>query len=143
MVHNDINEGKKPRSKGRPFTKGNIKGKPRDEILAPTGHQIGVGGEVIAPDTQSSILEPLIESIQEETTTEPPKIALAEPVPIDSLEFKHNENILKIVLSRKHNRMFRVQIFLNESIEIRPTTYTGSAPAMAFWNLLKNSLKKG
>ena len=162
MVHNDINEGKKPRSKGRPFAKGNIKGKPRDEILASTGHQSSLGGEVIASNPKSSILEPVKESLEgkkelekaisrdcpETPPTTLPAIeaiaeskALPEPVPVDSIEFKQDENILKIVLSRKHNRMYRVQIFLNDSIEIRPTTYTGSAPAMGFWNLLKNSLK--
>jgi hypothetical protein len=61
---------------------------------------------------------------------------------IDSLDFMLGENKLSIRFSKKHNRMFRIQVFLNESSEIRPVTYTGASTAYSFWNLLKGALKK-
>lgn len=61
---------------------------------------------------------------------------------VDQIEFKNGSNVLKILFKKKHNRMFRVQIFMNEITEIRPVTYTGAMTAKAFWNLLKGSLRK-
>jgi hypothetical protein len=61
---------------------------------------------------------------------------------VDQIEFKNGSNILKIIFKKKHNRMFRIQIFMNETTEIRPVTYTGAMTAKSFWNLLKGSLKK-
>jgi hypothetical protein len=68
------------------------------------------------------------------------KEILEENTEIDFLEFEKGKNKLKISLFKKHNRMFRIQIFLNDHTEIRPTTYTGSSMALSFWNLLKESL---
>ena len=61
---------------------------------------------------------------------------------IESMDFKNGENTLQIRFSKKNNRMFRIQIFLNDQDEIRPVTYNGSSTAYSFWNLLKRSLKK-
>jgi hypothetical protein len=70
---------------------------------------------------------------------------IEEQVPIlqDSIIFKNGNNTLEIHLIKNHNRMYRIQIFFNGSTEIRNTTYTGSSAAMSFWNLLKESMKKG
>lgn len=60
---------------------------------------------------------------------------------IDSLDFKRGENILSIKLFKKENRVFRIQMFLNKTTEIRNVTYSGTNTAFGFWNLLKGSLK--
>ena len=60
----------------------------------------------------------------------------------ESVEFKNGENILAIKLFKKANRLYRLQIFLNDTIEIRNTTYNGSSTALNFWNLLKEVMKK-
>jgi hypothetical protein len=60
---------------------------------------------------------------------------------VDTIEFKNGENTLKIALVKKDLRMFRIQIFLNDLMEIRPVTYTGANPAMTMWNLLKQAVK--
>jgi hypothetical protein len=61
---------------------------------------------------------------------------------IESIDFSNGENILSIRFSKRHNRMFRIQIFLNGENEIRPVTYTGATTGYAFWNLLKGLVKK-
>jgi hypothetical protein len=66
---------------------------------------------------------------------------LADLTPVDSIEFVNGKNTLKIVLSKKHNRMYRVQVYLNNTMEIRPATYTGYAPASTFWGFLKEITK--
>lgn len=66
---------------------------------------------------------------------------LADLTPVDAIEFTNGKNTLKIVLSKKHNRMYRVQVFLNNTMEIRPATYTGYAPASTFWGFLKEITK--
>lgn len=66
---------------------------------------------------------------------------MADLTPVDSIEFTNGKNTLKIVLSKKHNRMYRVQVFLNNTMEIRPATYTGYAPASTFWGFLKEITK--
>jgi hypothetical protein len=38
--------------------------------------------------------------------------------------------------------MFRIQVFLNDQVEIRNVTYTGAKTGYGFWNLLKGALKK-
>jgi hypothetical protein len=61
---------------------------------------------------------------------------------IESIDFKNGENTLSIRFSKRHNRMFRIQVFLNNENQIRPVTYTGASTGYAFWNLLKGALKK-
>ncbi len=72
----------------------------------------------------------------------------SEPLPadleceeMDCLDFKNGENLLSIKLFKKPNRVFRIQIFLNKTIEIRNVTYSGYSTAYSFWNLLKGNLK--
>lgn len=60
---------------------------------------------------------------------------------IDSVEFLKGKNKLTIRFSKRNNRMFRIQVFLNDKHEVRPVTYTGSSTGYAFWNLLKGALK--
>lgn len=63
-------------------------------------------------------------------------------VTLDELLFSDGNNVVKIALRQKANRVCRMQIFLNDSLELRPTTYVGKCSAMNFWNLLKESLKR-
>jgi hypothetical protein len=67
--------------------------------------------------------------------------AIHDLVFVDQIEFVNGKNTLKIVLSKRHNRMYRVQVFLNDTMEIRPATYTGFSPASTFWGFLKEITK--
>ena len=161
MVYNNSNPRGKGKPRGRPFKKGNKKGKITNKILDDSGHKKCVEGETLAHHQCSlSVAVPHIEKIKEcgvkheETQTqlkEEMQTLQEEQINkdtkkdlelIDSLEFKNGENKLTIRFSKKHNRMFRIQIFLNDESEIRPVTYTGASTGYSFWNLLKGNMKK-
>jgi hypothetical protein len=133
MVFDDVTEGIK-RPRGRPFAKGNKKGKVEGNHMDSPRRENGDRGETIsAPD----------KSTNTERLNEPELNANCQGnEPIDFIEFKNEKNSLKITLSKKQNRMYRIQIFLNDTIEIRPITYNGASTAMNFWNMLKSSLNK-
>ena len=168
MLHtrDDNEKSKSPRVRGRPFSKGNINGKPRDKIMDDSGYTSNIErGNVargptspkeIAIDRNLSQLEscPTIIKVEtqikesmnnnnenyfEEKEESQDKIS---DETIDSIDFENGKNKLSIRFSKKQNRMYRIQIFINEEIEIRPVTYTGTSTGTAFWNLLKGSLKK-
>lgn len=116
-------EPRKPR--GKPFTsKDNPKGKPK------------------TPKPSSILVENSLNEIQTIPIPIPIPISLdeAEAELIDCLEFKNGKNILKIVFKKQHNRSYRIQCFLNDRIEIRPVTYTGSKTATIVWELLKSNV---
>ena len=167
MVRKGIIERREEKLKprGKPFPKDNVRGKPKSKALVPSGRESSVEGGVVAPEPQSSIVEPLIEEstvlnllptlvmnttdqiLKEnmETPIEPEIKPVAEEVKdlelIESLDFINGPNKLSIRFSKKHNRMFRIQVFLNDDNEIRPVTYSGATTGMAFWKLLKGVLK--
>jgi len=166
MVHKEPGERAKHKPRGRPFLKGNNKGKPTDHVLANSGHESRPSGETLAHaqdflntmqlkkdsiDMQSE-KTPMLENSTLSTPSNPINIeptqteAITPPdteenIAIETIEFKNGDDTLKIILYKKHNRMYRVQIFLNDNIEIRPVTYTGANTALGYWNLLKRSLK--
>ena len=129
MLHTDTSEGKKGKPRGRPFKKGNVKGMVNDEILAASGHESSVKGKNLIDNTQT---------IEKESSI--PEIEKKELELIDSIEFRNGKNFLTIRFSKRHNRMYRIQIFLNDEFEVRPVTYTGASTGQTFWNLLKGSL---
>lgn len=61
---------------------------------------------------------------------------------IESLDFMNGNNKLSIRFSKKHNRMYRIQVFINDEHEVRPVTYSGATTGVTFWNLLKGVLNK-
>lgn len=175
MVHRESSQGKKGKPRGRPFVRGNKRGKIENSVLDASGHESGDEGGIITPLTQSAAVESIKHSYDEleqqgkdtlKELIEGPKedmgclepdsilkgglrISIHEQIPIknpientviESIEFARTKDTLKIVLLKRHNRMYRIQIFLNDS-EIRPNTYTGASSALAYWNLLKASLK--
>lgn len=165
MVHKDDSKGKRGRPRGRPFPPNNKRGKSKDDVLASSGHEIGDERGVIASAPRSAIVEEnkgqkteavelnlpkesvenTIQTIKESMNTAQEEASVKEEIKdlelIESLEFKNGENTLSIRFSKKHNRMFRIQIYLNNKSEIRPITYTGASTGYAFWNFLKDSLK--
>lgn len=159
MVRKSAGERPKYKPRGRPFPKGNKQGSLRDNVVVAPRRESSDRGEVIEPQQNKSIAEPIKEElkimpkppeaveIQQEQETpieiaqENEKSKVPEPVIMEFLEFVNGNNKLNIVLSKKHNRMYRIQIFLNDKTEIRPSHYVGSSPAMCVWNLLKGSLK--
>lgn len=170
MVHSEPSERKKYKPRGRPFGKGNHKGKPSNDVLDASGRESSVERHIVAPEPKESIvgqangvvmdnlevkdgrLERIDESkpVNYEQPTVPkdgfqesaPLTASPENEIVESITFADGPNTLKIVLSKRHNRMYRLQVFLNGDTEIRPSTYTGASMAYNYWNLLKNSLKK-
>lgn len=169
MVYSNTISGKaKPR--GRPFQKGN-KSKPINATLDASGRESGDKGGVIAPSVNSANIGPVndesgifcqlpkevMETVDKliKESMEKPKDEQGEYVDfpkeidgkkdlelIESVNFKNGENTLSIRFSKKHNRMFRIQVFLNDNLEIRPVTYTGANTGYTFWNLLKGAFKK-
>lgn len=175
MVHSEPSEGKKFKPRGRPFPKGNKRGKLKDDVLDASRRESGVEGGVVAPALKSAIVDPanngilcqlpkvfmqtidntlkecmetnLIEEDKEiqEVKDEAKDVKKDEPKELETIEtvdFKNGENTLSIRFSKRHNRMFRIQVFLNNENEIRPVTYTGASTGYTFWNLLKGALKK-
>lgn len=177
MVHKDIIERRKDKLKprGKPFPKGNKRGKIEGENLANRGRKISVEGELITPFSQT---EPIEESenpsvlhkmhtivmnttdkILKENMTTAEEIATigvditlnkvknetVEKVKdlelIESLDFINGLNKVSIRFSKKQNRMYRIQIFMNDEYEVRPVTYSGASTGKIFWNLLKGVLK--
>lgn len=175
MVHREPSEGKKLKPRGRPFPKGNKRGKLENEILATSGLEISVEGGAVTPSLDSSIVDPAsdgifhqlntmvidaidntlkecmetnqveeIEAVEEvkEVAKETKKEDLKDLEVIESIDFKNGDSTLSIRFSKRHNRMFRIQVFLNNKEEIRPVTYTGASTGYAFWNLLKGAINK-
>lgn len=119
MVHPDNSKRQKGKPRGRPFARGHKRGKLENEILDSSRHDGSLESEnVIDIEKNENKLNLL-----------------------DSLEFKNGENKISINLIKRSNNSYRIQIFLNEKNEIRPTTYNGSSMAFAYWDLLKGTLK--
>lgn len=162
MVHREPSKREKSKIRGRPFPKGNKRGKLENSVLDASGHKSSAERGTLDLPTKSNVVEkeslldihskesniinikPTLSDAVNNPTTEETK-----PVPdsqalelIEEIEFKNGENTLKITFKKKHNRMFRVQVFLNDTLEMRPATYSGATTAFAFWNLMKGSLKK-
>lgn len=89
----------------------------------------------------------LIKKLCDDQWRNPPKIISAENKGsvesdvIDSIDFKNGENTLSIKFIQNYNRTYRIQMFLNDKIEIRNVTYSGNNTANNFWSLLKGNLK--
>jgi hypothetical protein len=128
MVHSDNSKRQKLKPRGRAFPRGNKFGKLESEVLDNTRHDTSSKGEVI---------ENKIESVED---FEKKFNALSCQL-IDSLEFENGKDKISIQFIKRGNNSFRIQIFLNDKNEIRPTTYNGSSMAFAYWNLLKGTLK--
>lgn len=155
MEHRNNLETQKKKPRGRPFSKGNKRGKLTESVLAASRSEISDGRRNIALSPQSSVVEqnkqenevflqspPILENLinaplneKEDSQEKARDLEL-----IESLQFKNGEHTLSIRFSRKNNRMYRIQVFLDEINEIRPATYNGSVTAYAFWNLLKGAL---
>lgn len=72
----------------------------------------------------------------EEKSDDPKKLET-----VESIEFVREGNKIELRFSKSSNRLFRIQIFLNGQIEIRPVTYTGASTGYSFWNMLKGIMK--
>ena len=151
MVHSDNSSRTERKVIGRPFPKGNKRGRPKNEVLAPSGSTKCIEGGDIAPapapvlsDIHNVVMGIVDQAVKEafETPYSTIKTDNLQDETIETIDFVRGENTLSLRFSKKHNRMFRIQIFLNGESEIRPVTYTGATTGYAFWNLLKGALKK-
>jgi hypothetical protein len=157
MLHKEPGEGIKIKPRGRPFAKGNKRGKPDNEILDSTGHESGAEGGAVILEHEDfvtlSCAPGLVVASEEATHNESidiqkeemetiPQENLKDLKLIESIDFINGNNKLSIKFSKKHNRMYRIQIFLNDDHEVRPVTYSGASTGTTFWNLLKGILRK-
>lgn len=79
---------------------------------------------------------------KEKNEEKTPEISTAfEPIVKDFLEFKNGENILKIIVSEISQRRYKLDVILNDDVEINPSTYSGSASCLSYWKLLKKTMK--
>jgi hypothetical protein len=154
MAHKGIIERRNEKSvRGKPFEKGNKKGvaykildtsRPidNDERVKKNDEEIETEASEIQfklPKNGVNNLNKKIQEIMENIEEKEDKKALEL---IEKLEFSNGKNTLSIRFSKRHNRMYRIQIFLNDEIEVRPVTYTGASTGCGFWKLLKGALRK-
>lgn len=136
MVYKDSDKRAKAKPRGRPFVKDNKRGKPPIEVLDDTGHKVSDPRGIISQITKSIQLETL--EVKESIKQEDQKI-------IDSISFTFEKNIitilLKSILKPSGGRYFKVQIFLNDNIEVKPSSFVTKQSALSFWNLLKGEIQ--
>lgn len=160
MVHSEYSEGKKYKPRGRPFPKGNKRGKLENSVLADSRHDSSDKGGVVSLAPEIGNSEPLkdqsvltlLPSLVMNTLDNNLKEAMETPAEekedasvykiIETMDFKNGDNVLSIRFSAVNNRRYRIQVFLNDETEVRPVTYQGSTSGNAFWKLLKGALKK-
>lgn len=161
MVHKELGQGEKYKPRGRPFPKGNKRGKLENSVLADSRHSISNEGGNLDPKikevnmeeaAKGEAVQPVLNELPRlvvETIEHGIKEALSYPSEekedskiIETLDFINGENKLSIAFSAVNNRRFRIQIFLNGDTEVRPVTYQGSSSGYSFWKLLKGALKK-
>jgi len=154
------NEKIKPR--GKPFPKGHKKGSHDIKEEFASRSAISDEGGIVDPAPQKLNGEPMeqeksvlhelprliVETIEhnlkepmnntQEITPEPKKDLEL----IESLDFMNGENKLSIRFSKKHNRMYRIQIFLNDELEVRNVTYSGVSTGKTVWDLMKGVMRK-
>lgn len=158
------NEKIKPR--GKPFPKGHKKGSHdiKDEfasrpstsnegrIVEPTPQKLNVEPmeqeksvlhelpRLIVETIEHNLKEPM-NNAQELKTEEKPEVNKDLEL-VESLDFMNGANKLSIRFSKKHNRMYRIQIFLNDELEVRNVTYSGVSTGKTVWDLMKGVMKK-
>lgn len=141
MVHKNADKKPKGKPRGRPFTKGNKYRftKPTSEILDDTGHESGDKG---------GFVEELIESIQPIEKVEsvvPIQLPKEDQKILDSISFTFEKNVitilLKSILKPSGGRYFKIQLILNDKIEVKPSSFITKQSALSFWNLLKGELQ--
>ena len=160
MVYQESSDGKKYKPRGRPFPKGNKRGKLENGVLADTRYLSGNEGGIVVPTSESVTKEPekqesalsQLHTIVQETLDTNLKAAMETPIEekedssvykiIETIDFKNGDNVLSIRFSAVNNRRYRIQVFLNDETEVRPVTYQGSTSGNAFWKLLKGALNK-
>ncbi len=139
----------KIKQRGRPFQKNNTRGKSKDEVLANSGHESSPKRgilEAISKVAESNANLPIPKKLTIPTCIQEfmdkKEVDTSKTLDLlESIDFMNGENKLTIRLSRRNNRMFRIQVFLNDEIEIRPVTYAGSSTGLSYWKLLKEALK--
>lgn len=106
-------------------------GKPREEILDHSGSSGNPETGQIQVNSETNSFE--IEDFGE-------RLEKIKNILIEEIRVNDGKNEIKIELSKKHNRVFKIDVYFNQC-EIRPATYTGRSSAMNYWKLLKG-LKK-
>jgi hypothetical protein len=118
-----------PFKKGnRPHNKKNDNGDrnsmPKTKILDDSRLEVSTRGEDLEPEDIEE------ELVQGETL-------------IDEIEFKDLKgNNLKLRFLKKSTRLYRMQVILNDTVEIKPVTYSGSSMGNNYWNLIKGLIGK-
>lgn len=101
---------------------GDTKKMPTHEILDDTRHKVSVGREDIEAESNES---------------EQSKLLLVDEVTFNDVL----GNTIKLKFLKTQGRLYKLQIMLNDSIEIKPVTYSGSSIGFGYWNLIKGLMK--
>lgn len=133
MLHQEFNEGKRPR--GRPFVKGNRFGKPPVEILDDSRREISYGGEALKKEVSIVMPEPENEPVEQENEQE-----IENKIDSDEIVFLNGENKISIKFFKCEQRRFHIKLMLNDEIEIRPMNFSGGKNGRLYWKMLKDSL---
>lgn len=158
MVYNMRVEERAKKKRGRPPKKPVF-----DEILDVAGHQTSDESRDIAPEppildsrhlmairqskheqalkAQSEAFKHVSEKPLEEQENPEPKPAQEQEETLEELGFESGKNTFTIRFSRKDARRYSVTLWLNDSVEIRPSNYVGSKQANSFWSALKGAMK--
>lgn len=150
----DLIERRKAR--GRPFVKGNVKGKPPEELMIEDTQEKEEAICAVEDEfTKETSFEKITHSIppsqpkkrqkkeskQTELKKEDNEVNLNSEL-VESLDFFDGENKLSIRLLKTPNRLYKINVILNDKLEIRPTTYPGAVAGVSYWNLLKGFVGK-
>ena len=111
------------------------RGRPKKTLLADSGRESNSQGRAMSENYIQPIAIVANEIEVQKSDKKNNKI-------MEKLDFLLGENILSICLICQENKVYRLQIFMNDSTEIRNVTYPGNSSAYAYWNLLKGSMKK-
>lgn len=141
MARRTDSEGQKLKPRGRPFAKGNKRGKLENVLLDDDGHKECDPGTSL--DKEKDLMVSIINSTEEKPINETNENEQDDGFKlVDSIEFVNGKNVLTLRLTVKQNRSFKTEVWLNNETEIRRATYLGASSGMAYWNLLKGALRK-
>lgn len=142
MAYKTDSERKKSKPRGRPFTKGNKRGRIESSLLVNEGSAgIDSGPSLVnIPDDIKPNLDHS-SSVKEQDSVRSDKVDSSSYIVEDEIKFQKGENSLSIRLIKTNSRQFHMQVLLNDAVEIKPAKYSGPGIAYGFWNLLKQGVK--
>lgn len=117
--------------------KGNVSNIAKSAPVHSTRADMGNRGRAVKQSIAEEVNE--VEAVNE--VTEQKQTVPSEVEIMKSLEFKRGEHTLSLRLSRKKGKhQVRIQVFLNNEMEIRPVSYMSETAGGNFWRLLTKDI---